>query len=87
MVSTKEAFSSLIDSKGRNILLGDNSETKSKVKDSIDFDHGSFNNVLYVPVFSTNLLSVYQMTNTGSPKKVVFFPNEVEIIVLMGVFD
>ena len=59
MVSIKEAFSSLDDSKGPKILLGDNAETESKGKGSIDFDHGSFNNVLYVPGFATSLLSVY----------------------------
>ena len=64
MVSTKESFSSLDDSKGPNILLGDNSETESKGKGSIDFDHGSFNNVLYVPGLAANLLSVYLTIHT-----------------------
>ena len=59
MVSIKEAFSSLDYSKGPNILLGDNSETEGKDKGSIDFDHVSFNNVLYVPGLTANLLSVY----------------------------
>ena len=79
MISTKESFLYLDDSKGPNIFLGDKSETESKGKGSIDFDHGSFNNVLYVPGLATNLLSVYQMTHTRSPKKVVFSPNEAEI--------
>ena len=38
-----------------------------------------FNNVLYVPGLASNLLSVYQMTHTGSPKKVIFSPDDVEI--------
>ena len=59
MVSTKEAFSSLYDSKGPKISLGDNSDTKIKGKGSIDIDHGSFNNVLYVPGLAANLWSVY----------------------------
>ena len=59
MVSTKEAFSSLDDLKGPKILLGDNLEIKIKGKGSIDFDHGSFNNALYVPGLAVNLLSVY----------------------------
>ena len=79
MVSTREDFSSLDDSNGPNILLGENSETESKGKGSIDFDHGSFNNVLYVSGLAANLLLVYQMTHIGSPKKVVFTPNDVEI--------
>ena len=28
---------------------------------------------------TSNLLSVYEMTHTGSPKKVIFSPDEVEI--------
>ena len=62
MVLTREAFSSLDDSNGPNILLGDNLEIESKGKGRIDLDHGSFNNVLYVPSLVSNLLPVYQMT-------------------------
>ena len=83
MVSTKDSFSSLDDSKGPNILLGDNLETESKGKGNIDFDHGSFNNVLYVPGLA-NLLSVYLMTHTRSPKKVFFSPNDVKISDIMN---
>ena len=59
MVSTKKYLSSLDDLKGLKILLGDNSENESKGKGSIDFGHGSFNNVLYVPGLAANLLSIY----------------------------
>ena len=45
----------------------------------IDFYHGSFNNVLYVSGLAANIFPFYQMTHNGSPKKVVFSPNEVEI--------
>ena len=48
-------------------------------KGRIDLDHGQFSNVLYVPGLSSNLLSLYQMTHTGSPKKFIFSPDEVEI--------
>src|SRR5713101_4473322 len=67
MVSTKETFSSL------------DSLTDSLGKGRIDLDHGKFNNVLYAPGLASNLLSVYQMTHTRSPKKVIFSPNDVEI--------
>ena len=77
MVSTKEAFSSLDMSKGPPIVLGDDSLPDSLGNGRIDLDHGSFNNVLYVPGLASNLLSVYQMTHTGSPKKVIFSPNDV----------
>ena len=79
MVSTKEAFSSLDMSKGPPIVLGDDSLTEILGKGRIDLDHGQFNNVLYVPGLVSNLLSVYQMTHSGSPKKVIFSPGEVEI--------
>src|SRR5713226_7064230 len=79
MVSTKEAFTSLDMSKGPPIVLGDDSLTNSLGKGRIDLDHGKFSNVLYVSGLASNLLSVYQMNHIGSPKKVIFSPNEVEI--------
>ena len=82
MVSTQETFSSLNMSKGPPIVLGDDSLTNSLGKGRIDLDHGSFNNVLYVLGLASNLLSVYQMTHTGSPKKVMFSPSDVEIIYI-----
>ena len=41
-----------------------------------------FSNVLYVPSLTSNLLSVYQMTHTGVPKRVSFIPNYVDIMDL-----
>ena len=61
-------------SKGPLIVLGDDSLTESLGKGRIDLDHGKFSNVLYVPGLASNLLSVYQMTHIGSPKKVIFSP-------------
>ena len=74
MVSTKDAFSSLDRSKGPSIVLGDDSLTEILGKGRIDLDHGKFNNVLYVPGLASNVLSVYQITHIGSPKKVIFSP-------------
>ena len=65
--------------KGPPIVLGDDSLIESLGKGRIDLDHGQFSNVMYVPGISSNLLSVYQMTHTGSPKKVIFSLDEVEI--------
>ena len=43
--------------------------------------------MLYVLGLASNLLSVYQMTHTGSPKKVIFSPDDVEITnILNGKF-
>ena len=41
--------------------------------------HGEFKNLLYVPSLAANLLSVYQMTHTGSPRRVTFDSEIVEI--------
>ena len=68
MVSTKEEFSSLDMLKGPPIVMGDDFLTNGMGKGRIDLDHGKFSNVLYVPGLASNLLSVYQMTHTGSPK-------------------
>ena len=48
----------------------------------VDLENGYFLNVLYVPSLASNLLSVYQMTHTGVPKRVSFSPNYVEITEL-----
>ena len=84
MVSTRETFSSLDNSKGPKIVFGDDSVIDSMGNDRIDLNHGSFNDVLYVPGLVANLLSVYHMTHTKSPKKVIFSPNEVEISEILN---
>ena len=66
-------------SKGPPIVFGDDSLTDSLGKGRINLDHGNFNNVLYVPGLTSNLLSVHQMTHTRSPKKVILSPDDVEI--------
>ena len=50
MVSTRETLSSLDDSKGQKIVLGDESVTNSLGNGRIDIDHGYFNDVLHVQV-------------------------------------
>ena len=57
----------------------DDSLIDSFGKGRIYLDHGNFSNVLYVPGLSSNLLSVYQMTCIGTPKKVILSPDEVDI--------
>ena len=53
-----------------------------------------FNNVLYVPGLASNLFPLYHMTHTGSPKKVILSPDDVEIteisngkVITKGVVD
>ena len=94
MVSTRDTFSSLDNLKGPKIVLGDDSITYSLGKGKIDLNHDSFNDVFYVPGLAANLLSVYHMTHIGSPKKVIFSPDDVEImeissgkVITKGVVD
>ena len=77
MALIRDTFSSLDMSKGPPIVLGDNSLTDNMGKGKIDLDHSSFNNVMYVQGLASNILSVYQMTHTGSPNKVIFCPDDV----------
>ena len=60
--------------------MGNNSKVKTKGKGSIKIEHGRFKDVLFLPSLASNLLSIYQMTHSRSPKRVIFGPNLVEII-------
>ena len=61
------------------ILMGDDSRVEANRKGRVELDHGSFEKVLHVPQLSVNMLSVYQITHSGSGKKVEFTPNPVSI--------
>ena len=75
MVVSKVVYTSLDACKGPPILIGDNSYVKVIGKGRIELTNGSFENVLHVPKLYVNLLSVYQMTNSSTGKKVIFTPN------------
>jgi hypothetical protein len=79
MLASEAVYSSLDVCKGPPILMGNNSSVEVTGKGRIELTNGSFENVLHVPKLSVNLLSVYQMTNSGTEKKVVFTPNVVDI--------
>ena len=79
MVSSKESFSSLDLSVGPSTHMGDDSQIPTARKGSIKLEHGVFKNVLYVPSLETNMLYVYQMTHNGSPKRVTFNHDTLEI--------
>ena len=79
MATSKEYFSTLTPSKGRDIHMGDESQIPTTRRGSIKIHHGEFKNVLYVPSLVANLLYVYQMTHIGSPKRVTFDLDSVEI--------
>ena len=79
MVASKESFYSLDLIGGPSIHMGDDSRILAIGMGSVQFEYGVFNNVLYVPSLATNLVYVYQMTHTSSPKQVVFELDIVEI--------
>ena len=79
MAASIESFSSFQSFDGPSIQMGNNSEVKTKGKGSIQLEHGRFKDVLFVPSLASNLLYVYQMTHTRSPKQVIFGPDSVEI--------
>ena len=80
MVASKESFTTLDLLGGPTIHIGYDSQIRAVGRGSIKIYHGEFKYVLYVPSLATNLLHVYQMTHTGSPKQVVFGHDSVEII-------
>ena len=59
--------------------MGNNSKVQAKWKGSIKLEHGKFKDVLYAPSLAANLIVVYQMTRTGSIKRVIFGLDSVEI--------
>ena len=77
MMESRDSFSSLDTDKRIPIHMGDDSTIILKGQGTINLEHGSFFNVLYVPSLSSNLLSIYQMTHTRVPKRVTFSPNDV----------
>ena len=68
MVASRESFSSLQYFDGPSIQMGNNSKIQAKGNGFMKLEHGKFKHVLYVPSLVANLLSVYQMNDTGSPK-------------------
>jgi hypothetical protein len=65
MAASEVVYSSLDASKGPPILMGENSLVEVTSKGRIELTNGSFENMLHVPKISVNLLSVYQMINSG----------------------
>ena len=67
MMDERDSFSSLETGNSIPIHMGDDSTIISEGQGMVDLENGYFSNVLYL---SSNLLSVYQMTHTGVPKRV-----------------
>jgi hypothetical protein len=79
MAATKDVFSSLTTSTGPPILMGDDTPIEVIGQGRVELQHGSFENVLHVPKLSMNLLSIYQITQSGTRKRVEFTPDSVTI--------
>ena len=82
MMDERDSFSSLETGKSIPIHMRDDFTIISEGQGTVDLKHGYFFNVLYVPSLASNLLSVYQMTHMGVPKRVSFSPDDVEITKL-----
>ena len=80
MVASRESFSSLQLIDGLSIHMGGDTQIQAKGNDSFKLKHVMFKDVLCVPSLATNLLSVYQMTHTGPPKRVVFGLDSMKIL-------
>jgi hypothetical protein len=79
MDALEVVYSSLDACKGPPIMIGDNSSIKVTDKGRIELTNRSFENVLHVPKISINLLSMYQMMNYDTGKKVIFTQNSMDI--------
>ena len=79
VMESRDFFSSQETDKIIPIHIGDDSTIISKGKGTVNLEHGSFLDVLYVQSLASKLLIVYQMTHAGVPKRVTFSPNDVEI--------
>jgi hypothetical protein len=79
MDASKEVYSYFDACKGPSIMMGDNSSTEVTYKGRIELTNRSFENVLHVPKLSINLLSMYQMKNSGIENKFIFTPNSMDI--------
>ena len=77
MMERRDSFSSPETDKIIPIHMGDDSTIILKGRGTVNLEHGTFFDVLYVPSLASNLLSVYQMTHTRVPKRVTFSPNDV----------
>ena len=77
MGSSKEYFSSLKQSKVPHIFVGDDTKMDVEEKGNVEMENGEFQNVLYVPNLSSNLLSIYQITHLGDGNRVEFLPESI----------
>ena len=79
MASSQDLFSCFETSPTPHILMGNNIIMMVCGKGSIEIDDGKFHDVLCVPSFSSNILSIYQITHSGIEKIAEFAQDLVHI--------
>lgn len=72
MAAPKNLFSSINSCNTEHIFMGNSSPLPLQGQCPIEIIDDMINNVLYVPNLSTNLLSIYQITNLVSRKTILF---------------
>jgi hypothetical protein len=68
MVKDKDIFSSLNECNTKKTVVGDDRSLSVVGSGTFQVNNGHFNDVLCVPSFSCNLLSVYQITHSSEGK-------------------
>ena len=79
MASSQEIFSSFEASPIPHIIIGNNTIMIVYGKGTICIQDGTFNDVLYGPYLSVNLLSIYQISHNGFGKTIEFTLDSVFI--------
>jgi hypothetical protein len=79
MEATKNVLSSISACTGPPILMGDDTPVEVIGQGRVELQHKSFENVLHVPKLSMNLISIYQITHSGTGKRVEFTPDSITI--------
>lgn len=79
ITSSKESFFSPHAYSRPPIIMGENSVVEATEQGRVQLKDGVFENVLHIPSFFLNLLSMYKMTHTSTRRKVEFTPNFVSI--------
>jgi hypothetical protein len=79
MVKDKAIFFALNECNIKKIFVSDDIYLSVVGSGTVQVDNGHFNDVLWVPSLSSNLLSIYQITHSGESKNVEFSPHQVVI--------
>jgi hypothetical protein len=79
MAKDRDIFSTLNECNTKKIFVGDDRSLSVEGFGTIQVENGHFNDVLYVPSLSCNLLLVYKITHSGEGKTIEFSPHQVVI--------